>query len=88
MQQDVIANVIGLKSATVTRQWFELLQIVNCEGDQNGASAGFGSSVGVGGAEIVATWAEASVIGSQFLNLDPVCGPCLTSFSEGCRTVA
>lgn len=37
------------------------------------------------GAEAVATWAKASVIGSQFLNPDPACGPCLTSLSEGCR---
>lgn len=39
-------------------------------------------------AEAVATWAKANVIGSQFLNPDPACGPCLTSPSEGCRIAA
>lgn len=40
------------------------------------------------GAEAMVTWTKASVIGSQFLNPDPARGPCLTSFSEGCRIVA
>lgn len=40
------------------------------------------------GTELEATWAKASVIGSQFLNTDPACGACLTSLSEGCRIAA
>ena len=72
-------------SATVTWQWFELLQIVNCEG-QNRCQHVLRRLSGVREAE--ATWAKARVIGSQFLNPDPACSPCLTSLSKGCKIAA
>lgn len=70
------------------KKLFKPQQIVNLCDQISAGVCVCGGSVGVGGAEAVATWAKASVIGSQFLNPDPVQVLVWLLFSEGCRIEA